>query len=303
MKRTNFLFLSSVAMAVTGLAIGVSRPIALREQVQESERRPSFEVASVKQNTSSDGRTFNALPGGRFVATNSPLKGLIAAAFGMADTQSLIPVRILGGPDWIDSERYNIEAKASAEFQFAPGGPPKDMLLMLRSLLEERFKLVTHREAREMPVFELVVARKDGRLGPGLHKSSVDCDALFAARGAGVAPPPRQPLEPPACGLMGGPARTIAGAVTMQQLAANLSNHLERFVVDKTGLTERFDFNLAWTPERLPTAAPPPGVPPIDPNGPSLVTALEEQLGLKVVAAKGGVDVLVIDSVEHPTRD
>ena len=102
---------------------------------------------------------------------------------------------------------------------------------------------------------------------------------------------------------MGGPARTIAAGVTMQQLAANLSNHLERFVVDKTGLTERFDFNIGWTPDRLPTSAPPPGIPPVDPTGPPLVTALQEQLGLKVEAAKGPVDVLVIHSVQHPTPD
>jgi hypothetical protein len=88
MKRADVLFLSSVVMVVTGLAMGVSRPIALRAQVQASERQPSFEVASVKQNTSNDVRTFNALPGGRLVVRNSPLKGQIAAAFGMAATQS-----------------------------------------------------------------------------------------------------------------------------------------------------------------------------------------------------------------------
>jgi uncharacterized protein (TIGR03435 family) len=302
MKRADFLFLPWVAVA-TALAIGVSRPIALRAQVQASERRPSFEVASVKPNQSNDRRSFSAQPGGRLVVRNFALKDLIAAAFGMADIQALIPDRILGGPDWIVSERYNIDAKASTEFQFAPGGPPQEALLMLRSLLEERFKLVTHRQAREMPIFELVVARKDGRLGQGLHKSSVDCDALFAGGRGAVPPPPRPPNEPPPCRLIGGPARTIAAGVTMQQLAANLSNHLGRFVIDKTGLTGRFDFNMGWTPDRLPTSAPPPGIPPVDPNGPPLVTALQEQLGLKVEAAKGPVDVLVIDSVEHPTPD
>jgi uncharacterized protein (TIGR03435 family) len=231
------------------------------------------------------------------------LKDLIAAAFGMADIPALVPDRILGGPDWIASECYNIDVKAGTEFHFAPGGLPKDMLLMLRSLLEERFKLKAHRETREMSIFELLVASKDGRLGPGLHKSSIDCEALFAGGRDGVSPPPRKPNEPPPCRLMGGPARTIASGVTMQQLAANLSNHLERFVIDKTGLTDRFDFNLGWTLDRLPTTAPPPGIPPVDPNGPSLVTALQEQLGLKVQAAKGSVDVFVIDSVEHPTPD
>ena len=102
---------------------------------------------------------------------------------------------------------------------------------------------------------------------------------------------------------MGGPARTIAGGATMQQLAANLTVRQERLVIEKTGLTGRFAFNLAWTPDRIPTEAPPPGIPPIDPNGPSLFTALQEQLGLKLEPAKGPVDVLVIDSVEHPTED
>jgi uncharacterized protein (TIGR03435 family) len=101
----------------------------------------------------------------------------------------------------------------------------------------------------------------------------------------------------------GGPVRTIASAATIQQLAANLSNDLERFVIDKTGLTDRFDFNMGWTPDRLPTTAPPADILPVDPNGPSLVTALQEQLGLKVQAAKGPVEVLVIDSAEHPTPD
>ena len=302
MKRADFFFLRRVVI-VTALALAVPGPIAVRAQVQASEQRPTFEVASIKQNTSDDRRSFGVRPGGLLVVRNSTLQNLIAAAYGMADIQALVPERVLGGPGWIDSERYNIDAKASTEFHFAPGGPPKDMLLMLRSLLEGRFKLVAHRETREMPVFELVVAREDGRLGPGLHKSSTDCDALFAAVQGGAPPPPRQPNEPPPCRLMGGPARTIASAVTMQQLAANLSNHLGRFVVDKTGLTDRFDFNLAWTPDQMPTGAPPPGIPPVDPNGPTLVTALQEQLGLKVRSAKEPVEVLVIDSVARPTPD
>src|SRR5947209_19664083 len=102
---------------------------------------------------------------------------------------------------------------------------------------------------------------------------------------------------------MAGPARTIAGGATMQQLAANLTVRLERLVFDKTGLTGRFAFTLAFTPDRIPTEAPPPGILPIDPNGPSLVTALQEQLGLKLEPARAQVDVLVIDSVEHPTSD
>jgi len=201
MKCTDILSLPRFA-AMTVLAIAASKPITLHAQVeapehQVSEHRPSFEVASVKQNMSDERRSFSAQPGGRLVVRNVALKDLIAAAFGMADIPALVPDRVLGGPNWIASERYNIDAKASTEFHFAPGGPPKDMLLMLRSLLEERFKLKAHRETREMPIFELVVASKDGRLGPGLHKSSIDCEALFAAAQAGAAPSPRQPNTPP----------------------------------------------------------------------------------------------------------
>jgi uncharacterized protein (TIGR03435 family) len=301
-KRAEFLFVPRLVV-VTALAIGVSGPVALLAQTQASEQRPTFEVASIKQNTSDDRRSFGVQPGGRLVVRNSTLKNLIAAAYGMAEIQALVPERIVGGPGWIDSERYNIDAKASGEFHLAPGGPPKDMLLMLRSLLEDRFKLVAHRETREMPIYELVVAREDGKLGPGLHKSTIDCAALFAAAQGGAPPPQRQPNEAPPCRLMGGPARTIASAVTMQQLAANLSNHLGRFVVDKTGLTDRYDFNLAWTPDQMPAGNPPPGIPPVDPNGPTLVTALQEQLGLKVKPAKGPVEVLVIDTVQRPTPD
>ena len=103
---------------------------------------------------------------------------------------------------------------------------------------------------------------------------------------------------------MRGPARVIAGGIPMTQFAAMLTAILGdegRLVVDKTGLAGRFAFTLAWTPEQMPTGAPPPGVPPIDPNGPSFFTALEEQLGLKLVPAKGPVDVLVIDRIERPT--
>ncbi len=89
----------------------------------------------------------------------------------------------------------------------------------------------------------------------------------------------------------------------MQQFAANLAVRSERLVIDKTGLAGRFAFNLAWTPDRIPTEAPPPGIPPIDPDGPGLFTALQEQLGLKLVPSKAPMDVLVIDRVEHPTPD
>ena len=113
-------------------------------------------------------------------------------------------------------------------------------------------------------------------------------------------------MDPPPCGAMRGPARIIAGGVAMPQFATMLSNILAddgRLVVDKTGLAGRYAFNMSWTPEQMPAGAPPPGVPPIDPNGPNFFTALQEQLGLKLSPTNGPVEVVVIDSIEHPTPD
>jgi uncharacterized protein (TIGR03435 family) len=285
MKRTCVCFLSSVVMVATALA-------------QTPERLPSFEVASVKPSTGPTGERGQR---GRYTATRT-VKFFIADAFFFGTPSQMS--RVIGGPEWIDSDRYEINTQASTPFQSSPDGPPRELFLMIRSLLEDRFKLVTHREVREMPIYELVLARADGRLGEGLHKSDVDCDAVFAARQAGVPPPPpRGPMDPPPCRLMGGPARMIAGGTTMEQLATNLGLRVERAVIDKTGLSGRFEFNLAFTPDRMPNGVPPPGVPPIDPDGPGIFTALQEQLGLKLVPAKAQTDVIVIDSVERPTPD
>ena len=110
-------------------------------------------------------------------------------------------------------------------------------------------------------------------------------------------------MDPPPCRLMSGPARIIAGGTTMEQLATNLGLRVERQVIDKTGLSGRFEFNLAFTPDRMPDGVPPPGVPPIDPNGPGIFTALQEQLGLKLRPAQAQTGVIVIDRVEHLTPD
>ena len=225
MRRSCVRFLPALVLFVTGLAMGVPGATVLRAQDQAPERLPTFEVASVKENTSGESRApMRTQPGGRFVATNVLLKGLIADAF--LDAQPLAFSRVLGGPEWIGSTRYDIVAKASTEFQLSPDGPPRELLLMLRSLLQERFKLSAHRETRELPIYQLVVARADGRLGPQLRPSAVDCDALIAARRGGALPPVRQPNEPPPCGAMRGPARVIAGGIPMPQFAAMLTNIL-----------------------------------------------------------------------------
>jgi len=287
MKRLSIGVLSAVALAVTARA-------------QTPVRLPSFEVASVKENISGESRTrMTTPPGGRFVATNVVLKGLIADAFLGAQPMGL--TRVLGGPTWIDSARYDINAKSATPFRMSPDGPDTDLLLMLRSLLEERFQLAAHVETRELPIYELVVARADGKPGPALRRSDSDCEAAMRAGGP---PPPRGPLDPPPCSAMRGPARIISGGITMPRFAAMVTTILGdqgRTVVDKTALEGRYAFTMTWTPEEMPTSQPPPGVPPIDPNGPSLFTALQEQLGLKLKSSRGPVEVVVIESVQRPT--
>jgi uncharacterized protein (TIGR03435 family) len=308
-RRARFRFLPFIVFAGAALALTVPAAVPLRAQALGPDPLPRFEVVSVKPSKGPTGE--RGQPGGRYTATRT-VKFFIADAFFFATP--LAGSRVIGGPEWIDSALYEIDGKASTPWQRSPDGPPREVFLMIRSVLLERFKLKMHLETREMPVFELVRARADGSLGPELRESTSGCDAIIAAVNAGAPVPPRQPGEPPPCGAMRGPARVIAGGLPMEQFAKMLTNIMAdangpaggvgaRLVIDKTGLTGRFAFTLAWTPEKIPEATPPSGIPPIDPNGPPLVTALQEQLGLKLQPARSPLDVVVIDSIEQPTPD
>ena len=260
-----------------------------------------FEVASVKPNKSGDGPTRIALqPGGRISAENMSLRNLIRFAFQVQDFQ------LAGGPDWIEKERYDILGKA--EHDIVPGQPGTTGpgQLMLRSLLAERFKLAIHQEKRELPAYALLLARSDGRLGPQLSSSSVDCAKLAAERGRGGPPPPLPAADRPPCGMRVSPGMIVGGGFPLSQLVTSLSQFVRRTVVDRTGLKGNFDIELKWTPDQMPSGTPPPGGPPlpaIDPNGPSIFTALQEQLGLKLESTKDAIDVLVIDHIELPSPD
>jgi uncharacterized protein (TIGR03435 family) len=181
---------------------------------------------------------------------------------------------------------------------------------------------VLHHETRELPLYVLALARNDGRLGPQIKPSAVDCAAMRGARAGGPGPGPEGrggntavgfgpsgPGDRPACGTRMMPGNVSAGSITIPTLASILSTSTNRTIVDKTGLTGSYDLDLRWTPDQMPQGfggAPPPGapgLPPIDPNGPSIFTAVQEQLGLKLESQKGPVDVLVIDKVEPPTPD
>src|SRR5688572_20533367 len=264
-------------------------------QGQQPAPSPTFEVATVRPNPDGAGKMQTVTrPGGVFVAVNTPLRLLIADAYIGAQPGAID--RIVGGPEWVQSARYDINAKASRDFRPTPPGPPAEMLLMIRALLEDRFKLKVHREPREIPAYELVVVRPGAA---GLRKSDVDCDALFAA-GQVTRP---EPGIRPRCGVTNGPVGPdggiglIAGAFSMSQLAQFLQR-VGRPVIDQTGLTGRYDFDLAFAP-----LGASPADAPSDPARPTIFIALEEQLGLKLQFTKAPLDVIVIDSIEQPVPD
>lgn len=256
---------------------------------------PTFAVASVKPNKSGGGPMFMGFqPGGRFRATNASLRELVSLAF--APDQPLPNFQIVGASGWTTSDRFDIDAKADENPTRETGRE------MLRALLADRFKVVAHTETRPLLIFTLVVNRPDGKLGPQLTKTTVDCAALRAARGnsPSLPPPPPGPGARLPCGFAGGFNRIAGGDITMAQLVTLLSRPLNEVVVDQTGLVGTFDVDLTWTPDQSPNITLPgaPPLPPIDPNGPSIFTAVQEQLGLKLIPTKGPVNVLVIDRRE-----
>jgi bla regulator protein blaR1 len=297
-----------LAVCIAGVTVtSRAQDQALSSPSPASVAEPKFEVTSVKKsgpNRQGGPFRFGLQPGGRFTVSGMPVSALLTMAYGIQRFQ------LIGGPSWINSDRFDINAVAEdVPVQPTPPGPPNRMQLLLRSLLKERFALVVHNETRELPVSYLVVAREDRKLGERLRPSTVDCRALFAARAKeGPSPPaPPKPGEVPQCGMRGGLGRIAAGSMPMSNLASLLANLLSRPVYDRTNLTGNFDIQLDYTPDQMPQIPPgvtlPPGLTLPSPDGPSLNTALEEQLGLKLDATRGPVDVLVIDSVAQPEPD
>jgi uncharacterized protein (TIGR03435 family) len=295
---------------VTAVVLGLAA-VGLRAQSPgPSLERPAFEAASAKPNK--DGGPFNLvfMPGGRFRATNVTVKMLIGAAYGTP--QPLPDFQISGGPKWLDTDRFDIVAKAAGDPQPQNNAPPAIMFQMLQSLLEDRFHLKTHRETSDVPVFVLQFAHPDGKLGPKFRPTDTDCAALMrAARESGGPPPPPAPGERPRCGARMFAGNLSAGAMSLAQVVNGLSRtrDLNRQVVDRTGLTGAYDIDLVWTPDAAslppagdrPAGAPP--LPPIDPNGPSIFTAIQEQWGLKLEPSRAPMNLLVIDAVDRPTDD
>lgn len=268
---------------------------------------PTFEVASVKPNrTGAPGGSF-VMPPGRFTATNISLKVLITNAYQLSFFQ------VVGGPGWVGTDRFDIAAKAP------DGAPPEQTRAMVRTLLKERFKLVVHMETQDTPIYALV--RAGDRLGPKLTRSTMDCGPIRAqraaataaaarARGAAPVPVPGAPdsNEKPVCQMRlsgrGGATLSLrAGNITMATLANSLRTYAGREVVDRTGLTGEFDFELQFA--ALPTTSAADGGVPVAPldDAASVFTALQEQLGLKLESTRGPVELMIIDSAERPTEN
>lgn len=254
-----------------------------------------FDVVSIKSSDRSAQLRFGMTPG---------RLDLVAAPVRMVVGMVLPLRRVFGWPDGIDAERYTITAK------MPDGAPQAAMLVAIRNLLKDRFKLVTHEETRELPIYNLVLARSDGRLGPGLKESSAECQAASkeyfeaARRGAPQQAPPaavaRCVSSQPGIGTLGLQGQPLGSFVNL------LPQFVDRQVIDRTGLTGIYDLTLRWTPDTgtpsllgLPPAAPPP----VDPDAPNIFTAVAEQLGLKLEAGRGPVNVVVIDRLEKPTFD
>ena len=258
--------------------------------------RPAFEAASVKVNTRNDGLTRVATFPTRFSAVNATLHMLVRYAFNVPD------FRLSGGPNWMDSDRFDIEGAAGRTVEF------DEIRAMTRTVLEDRFKLRSHVEQREQPIFVLTVSRRDGKLGPQMTPAGDECKLITPPAGAPPPPPPPPggaAASAPRCPSMLGIGAISGRKLPMSLLVSTLANYLNRHIVDRTNLTGTFDLDLRWTPDNLnvaPGTAPFP-VFPFDPNGPSLSTALQEQLGLELDSARGPVDVLVIDAVEKPSAD
>ena len=272
-----------------------------------------FELASVRANTSNPPIQLlpTLQPSGRVFAINLPLRELIRVAYDLQDNQV-----ITASP--LANARFDLEARAGAS-------ATKDQAIgMLRTLLTERFKLKTHAETRQLPVYTLLRVDAD-RLGPRLKRSPAECASLTFASGPDLPPPP--PPPPPAsagtpllnnrvlarCPTMFFPGGMSVRAMDIGAFSVALERIVRRPVNDQTGLHGEFDFDLTYTLDSLDapvvadgpgglTAGPAPRGPAVQ-GGPGLFSALREQLGLRLEGGRALVDVLVVDQVEQPTEN
>jgi bla regulator protein blaR1 len=292
-----------ITLAAGPIVLGFlnARPIRAQSTQTTAEPLPSFEVASVNQTRPGDTRVEYNFPPGRFIAAGFTLSQLIRNAYGVKE------YLISGGPGWIRSAKYNIEAKESDSLAEELEKLPVDQRmaknkLLLQSLLTDRFKLKVSHATKEAPVYVLVVTRN----GPKFQEAKPGDTYPNGIKG-------RDGHSVGHAGMIqSGRGRIVCQGIPIASLVSMLANELGRTVVDQSSLRGNYDFTLQWAPDQNPAAvfkdtedgkSGTAGAPPPDSSGPSIFTALQEQLGLKLVSTKGPVQVLVIDHVERPSEN
>jgi uncharacterized protein (TIGR03435 family) len=230
-------------------------------------QEPEFEVASVKPaRPGVTGRSFTQSPGGTLTTSNATVKMLIAFAY------QVMPEQILGGPSWLESDGFDIEAKGAG-----PKITQSQFREMIQSLLKERFQLAAHRATKELPIYALVQTRNGAKLVEARDENSEVSMRIE------------------------GPGKMTGVKATMSMLASTLSRPLQRKVIDETGLKGSYSFELLFVPERKPGAPGAETAPESD--GPSIFTALQEQLGLSLKPGRGPVEVVVVDRAGRPSAN
>jgi uncharacterized protein (TIGR03435 family) len=265
-------------------------------------QEPAFDVASIRPSEPAQAAQpseIRPMPNGRFTATNATPRGLVLRAYGLVDSQ------LIGAPDWLNTERYHVDARAAA-----PVDGPESLMPLVRTLLVDRFKLKVHPETRELPSYVLTFARRDRQLGMQIRPTQTDCtrattltvEEVRAAARDGWPPCGMQYVVSYVTNVSGTNAvkmRFRRSGITLAALATALQPTVNRPVVDQTGLEGRFDVEYSFAPQ-----PPTPGVEsPFGPEAPPLFVALEEQLGLKLESRRMQVPVLVVDSIERPSEN
>lgn len=265
--------------------------------------RPAFDVASIRQLERPAFRApvIGTMPGGRFVASNATVYSLIEHAYGIVS-----PETIEGGPAWVQSDRFDLDARSAMESQSSRRGVVGPFQLMLQRLLAERFNLQLHVARRPKAVLALVLGRSDGKLGPQIRTSSRNCEADAAVAKA-------KALEPgagaaagdirAACSVTTTNGTTDAAGVPMATVASALGLLMRGVVVDRTGLTGTFDFTLSTAPVLRAELVAQMEADGVQLNLPRLDDAVREQLGLRLQPATVDVNVYIIDRLERPTAN
>ena len=249
--------------------------------------RLQFEVASIKPNRSLSPPRAGFRPNA-FEAVNATARQLITLAYG-SDPQNVVD-EIIGGPAWLDSERFDVSARGAIA-----DGAGNQGRAMLQSLLEDRFNIRVRRERQERPVYRLVIAPGERPSAAGLKRAPLDCSTRADRRPAGT----------PGimyCGIDRAPGRSTGRSMPMRLLADTLSPRVGRNVIDATGLSGEWDWDLEWSPgpsEPVPPDGITTALAPSD--GPSIFAAVQEQLGLRLESGRALLDVLIIDAIERPS--